>query len=154
MNESIQKLIDDGRWQPIEDAPRDGGLFYVLMDGLPYIAYYDQHNRFAWMAHANVASGGTYRIHKIDGKELREQTEPEGERDYQKQSFLWRRGFEHKATRWRTIPDDRLSNALAVTMETVTYLLDSDNETDLQHRAREYLEMLLYKITVIAEGEA
>jgi hypothetical protein len=35
MDESIRKLIDDGRWQPIEGAPKDENGYIILQDLTP-----------------------------------------------------------------------------------------------------------------------
>lgn len=93
----------DGGWRPISEAPKDGTIFLCLIDGLTYIAKYDDLGRFTWCSHSNVASGASYKIHNMDGKRLLEETK-EAEYDYQKQWILWKKGFDHKPTHWQPYP--------------------------------------------------
>lgn len=86
-------------WKEFETAPKCGKLFYCLIDKLPYIARYDEHGRFVWCNHSNVATGASYRVHNIGGKRLLEEIK-EAEYSYQRQWILWKLGFKHKPTHW------------------------------------------------------
>lgn len=101
---ALRQHQQDGGWRPIDSAPKDGTIFLCLIDGLTYIAKYDDLGRFTWCSHSNVASGASYKIHNMDGKRLLEETK-EAEYDYQKQWILWKKGFDHKPTQWQPLPN-------------------------------------------------
>lgn len=93
-----------GEWKTIDTAPKGNVRFYCLIDGLPYIARYDEYDRFCWLNHSNIATGASFRAHEIDGKRLLEETK-EAEYNFQQQWNLWKKGFEHKPTHWMPLPD-------------------------------------------------
>lgn len=106
--EAAEKLIRQAvaalkarEWQDISSAPKGSVVFSALIDGLPYKAMYDELDRFIWFAHGNISEGAHYRIHEIDGKQMREEIKPATPRNYQKQGYIWRDGFEHKPTHWQ-----------------------------------------------------
>ncbi len=90
-------------WKPIETAPKDGSEFIALIGGLPYKARYDEIGRFIWYMHINRATGGSYLVHKIDGKRLLEEIKAK-EYDYQPSGCFWKRGMEDKPTHWMPLP--------------------------------------------------
>lgn len=95
--------LEQSTWQPIETAPKNRVKFWALMDDLPYIAMYDEDERFLWLNHSNIATGASYKIHNINGKRLLEETKKE-EYNYQKQWNIWKLGFEHTPTHWMPLP--------------------------------------------------
>jgi hypothetical protein len=101
------------RPRPIEEAPKCGKPFWVLIDRLPYLAKYGEHGRFVWCMHGNIATGASYNVKNIDGKRLLEETKA-AEYDYQRQWYLWRLGFEHKPTHFYDI--DALPKPESATM--------------------------------------
>lgn len=92
------------QWQKIETAPRDGVHFYALIDGLPYLSYFDEFGRFIRITHTNHATGKAWVVHVIDGKELLELVNKGEPDNYQQSNLIWQSGFDHKPTHWMPLP--------------------------------------------------
>lgn len=101
--EKIRDYINGSGWMSIETAPKDGTLFYSLIDGIPYMSKYDKYGRFIWLNHSNIGQGASYKIHNINGKRLLEEVS-EKKYNYQKEWTIWKKGFDFIPTHWMPLP--------------------------------------------------
>lgn len=92
-------------WQPISTAPRNKVPFIALVGGLPYKAFFDEGGRFIRVTHTNkVGMGAEYRIHNINGTELRELIKKGAEPEYEVSQIIWSAGFNYEPTHWMPLP--------------------------------------------------
>ena len=101
MTKTLEQIQE---WQPIGTAPKGKTRFIAKIGDAIYAAYYDDHDRFVWIAHSNKSCGRSYKKVVIDGVEYQQEIKPEGEANYQPEAKLWVRGFEDKPTHWLPLP--------------------------------------------------
>lgn len=92
-------------WQPIETAPKDGVEFISLIDGIPYLAFYDELGRFIRVTHSSREGfGRTWRIKEIDGREWKTLISEGEPARYEKNQIVWSDGFNFEPSHWMPLP--------------------------------------------------
>ncbi len=98
---------------PMDQAPRDGTRFIAVIDGLPYLSYYDAIGRFIRVAHCSIEGRGAcwemktidgqewrWEMKTIDGQEWRRQIQTGAPATYERHHLIWSKGFDFKPEGW------------------------------------------------------
>jgi hypothetical protein len=95
--------------RPFDTAPRDGTEFYALIDGLPYLAWYDEMGRFVWVMHRNIGNmGETWELKKFDGVQWQRKIKDGKPASWVKNVMVWIADWEFSPSHWMEKPVLRL----------------------------------------------
>jgi len=93
-----------GKWKPIDTAPKDDTWFLGLIEGIPYkckIVMNEGNVSYQWCMHTDMASGDSYiKSFNDDGREVRTMLSVKIEPKYEPKVLSYKLGMNSAPTQW------------------------------------------------------